>query len=111
MACDHCQPEMVDYGFQLPDVRETLYEYGPLDDGDDVELLHTIKIKVERSWKQCECEMGMDFDCSYSVIVDGENKYQNKSINSCYAWIEDNYPSAMEDDDDDGEYYLRMMGG
>jgi hypothetical protein len=116
---------MYDHGWDMPDQRATYYVYGPIQhyddceepedcDCDEREVDKTITVVIERVWKECECEMGSDYDCRYSVKVNGSTECSFDSEHKADTYISIAYPKAEApepDPDWESERWLRRAEG
>jgi hypothetical protein len=110
MPCDSCRPDVVDYGFEMSDVRETRYVYG--DDEDEGDVEKTIKVVVRREYFPCDCERGSDYRCVYDVKEDGSVVHTSKDEGKALEYINRKYPTAESYvEEDDGEGWLRRAEG
>lgn len=108
MPCDACHPDVVDYGFEMSDVRETRYVY----DEDEEDVEKTITVVIRREYFQCDCGMGSDYRCVYDVREDGSTVHTTKSEYKSSEYIDRKYPEAESYvEEDDGEGWLRRAEG
>jgi hypothetical protein len=108
-----------DYGFDMPDVRSTLYvskcETPAECEEDGCECEQTkIQVRIKRIWdKECGYCGGVDWRPSWEVLEDGKVIATVPSESAADAVVEAEYPSAESDYDPawESERGLRIAEG
>ena len=105
MPCDHCIPGFIDYGYELPDIRDTYYAEL---DFEEVR----VTVSIHREYGPCACGSGEYHitGCSY-LIAGGTTKLLVPQNADCRKIIEGLWSgySIRWSDPYDEEYHLRMM--
>ena len=101
-----------DHGFEMPDVRSTLYIGEEPDDDDDRPCL---KVTIRREWdRTCpECGGG-DYRCLFDLTLDGVRVRTFKSDHEADRYIERAFPTARAPEPDyawESERALRQAEG
>ena len=109
MPCDYCYPDVIDYGFQMNDVRKKLW----LTDKFTGEPAGTATLTIVREWFRCEdCGHGSDYTCKYKISFPDGSAITNtiEAAYSIFYALVKNYDSEDAFEDYRAERYAHPPG-